>query len=57
MVNLYKFLTKEHGEYILSQQLITSCTVIDVTVREADHVESTKNFINNLSIGFKEQIN
>jgi len=35
IVNLYKFLKKEHGEYILSQQLIRSGTSIGAIVREA----------------------
>ena len=54
IVNLYKFLKKEHGEYILSQQLIRSGTSIGAIVREAEHAESTKDFIHKLSIGLKE---
>ena len=54
IVNLYKFLKKEHGEYVLSQQLIRSGTSIGATVREAEHAESVKNFIQKLSIGLKE---
>ena len=54
IVNLYKFLKKEHSEYILSQQLIRSGTFIGAIVREAEHAESTKDFIHKLSIGLKE---
>lgn len=54
IVNLYKFLKKEHGEYILSQQLIRSGTSIGAIIREAEHAESTKDFIHKLSIGLKE---
>lgn len=54
IVNLYKFLKKEHGEYVLSQQLIRSGTSIGATVREAEHAESVKDFIQKLSIGLKE---
>ena len=54
IVNLYKFLKKEHGEYILSQQLIRSGTSIGAIVREAEHAESLKDFIHKLSIGLKE---
>jgi len=54
IVNLYKFLKKEHSEYILSQQLIRSGTSIGAIVREAEHAESTKDFIHKLSIGLKE---
>jgi four helix bundle protein len=34
MVNLYKYLKNEHGEYILSQQLIRSGTSIGAIIRE-----------------------
>lgn len=54
IVNLYKFLKKEHNEYILSQQLIRSGTSIGAIIREAEHAESTKDFIHKLSIGLKE---
>jgi len=54
MVNLYKYLKKEHGEYILSQQLIRSGTSIGALMREAEHAESTKDFVHKLNIGLKE---
>ncbi len=54
IVNLYKYLKKDHGEYILSQQLIRSGTSIGAIIREAEHAESTKDFIHKLSIGLKE---
>lgn len=54
IVNLYKYLKKVHSEYILSQQLIRSGTSISAIIREAEHAESTKDFIHKLSIGLKE---
>jgi four helix bundle protein len=54
IVNLYKFLKKQHNEYILSQQLIRSGTSIGAIVREAEHAESIKDFVHKLSIGLKE---
>jgi len=54
IVNLYKFLKKNHSEYILSQQIIRSGTSIGAIVREAEHAESIKDFIHKLSIGLKE---
>ena len=54
MVNLYKYLKKEHGEYIISHQLIRSGTSIGAIIREAEHAESTKDFIHKLNIGLKE---
>ena len=54
IVNLYKFLKNQHGEYIISQQLIRSGTSVGAIVREAEHTESLKDFIHKLSIGLKE---
>ena len=56
VVNLYKYLKKEYGEYILSQQIIRSGTSIGAIIREAEHAESTKDFIHKLSIRLKEAI-
>ena len=54
IVNLNKYLKKEHSEYILSQQLIRSGTSIGAIIREAEHAESTKDFIHKLSVSLKE---
>ncbi len=54
MVNLYKYLKKTHGEYIISQQLVRSGTSIGALIREAEHAESTKDFIHKLNIDLKE---
>jgi four helix bundle protein len=54
VINLYKYLKKKHGEYIISQQLIRSGTSIGALVREAEFAESTKDFIHKFSIGLKE---
>jgi four helix bundle protein len=54
IVNLYKYLKNEHGEYIISQQLIRSGTSIGAIIREAEHAESSRDFVHKLSIGLKE---
>ncbi len=54
IVNLYKYLKKNHNEYVISQQLIRSGTSIGALVREAEFAESTKDFIHKFSIGLKE---
>lgn len=54
IVNLHKYLKKQHGEYVLSQQLVRSGTSVGATTREAEHAESLKDFIHKLSIGLKE---
>jgi four helix bundle protein len=54
IVKLYKFLKKEHNEFILSQQIVRSGTAIGALIREAEHGESMKDFIHKLNIGLKE---
>ncbi len=54
IINLYKFLKKEHKEFIVSQQIIRSGTSVGAIVRESEHAESLKDFIHKLSIGLKE---
>jgi len=53
IVNLYKFLV-EKKEFILSKQLLRSGTAVGALVREAEHAESTADFIHKMSIAQKE---
>ena len=54
IINLYKFLTEEKKEYVLSKQVLRSGTNPGAMVREAFNAESDKDFIHKLSIGQKE---
>ena len=54
IVKLYQHLKKEYQEHVLSRQLLRSGTAIAAIVREAEHAESSKDFIHKLSIGLKE---
>ena len=54
VVKLYKYLTEEKKEYILSKQLLRSGTSIGANVKEAIHAESRADFIHKLSIALKE---
>ena len=54
IVKLYKFLSKEHKEYILSKQLLRSGTSIGALIREAKFAQSKADFIHKLSIALKE---
>ena len=54
VVNLYKFLTEDKREFIISKQLLRSGTSIGANVREAEHAESKADFIHKLSISLKE---
>jgi len=54
IVNLYKFLTKEQKEYVLSKQLLRCGTSIGANVSEAQRGQSKADFIAKMSIALKE---
>lgn len=53
-MSIYKFLTSEKVEYILSKQLLRSGTSVGAMVREAEHAETKKDFIHKMAIAQKE---
>lgn len=54
VVNLYKILTNEKREFIMSKQLLRSGTSVGALVREAQNAESKADFIHKLAISQKE---
>jgi len=54
IVELYKYLSQEKKEYILSKQLLRSGTSIGANTTEAQAAISKKDFIAKLSIASKE---
>lgn len=54
IVNLYKFLSEEKKEFVLSKQILRSGTSIGAMVREAEFGESNSDFIHKLAIAQKE---
>ena len=54
IINLYKYLKKEHNEYIISRQLIRCGTSVGAIIREAEYAESKKDFLHKFYIGVKE---
>ena len=54
IVNLYKHLSEEKKEYVLSKQLLRSGTSIGANVSEALRGQSDADFISKLSIALKE---
>lgn len=54
VVKLYKHLTVEHKEYVLSKQVLRSGTSIGANIEEAQHGQSPLDFIHKLSIAQKE---
>ncbi len=54
LIKLYKILTEERKEYILSKQLLRSGTAIGALIREAEHAQSKADFLNKMNIALKE---
>lgn len=54
VIKLYKFLTTQHKEYVISKQLLRSGTSVGANVRESQNAESKADFIHKLAIAQKE---
>jgi four helix bundle protein len=54
IVKLYRYLSKEKHETVLSKQILRSGTSIGANVYEAQYAQSTKDFISKLEIALKE---
>jgi four helix bundle protein len=54
IVNLYKYLTADKKEYVMSKQLLKCGTSIGANVAEAERGQSKADFYAKLSIGLKE---
>ena len=54
IVRLYKYLSEQEREYVMSKQILRSGTSIGANVREAEYAQSRKDFISKMSIALKE---
>ena len=54
IVKLYKYLTNEQKEYVLSKQLLRCGTSIGANIAEAQRGQSKADFISKISIALKE---
>ena len=54
IINAYKYLVKEKQEFVLSKQMLRSGTSIGANIEESIGGQSTKDFINKISIAYKE---
>lgn len=54
IVNLYKFLTIEKKEFVLSKQLLRSGTSVGANIEESIGGQSDKDFLSKISIAYKE---
>ena len=54
IVNLYKYLSSDEKEYVLSKQLLRSGTSIGANISEAQHAQSMADFASKMNIALKE---
>ncbi|CAK7087368.1 four helix bundle protein [Tissierella sp.] len=54
IIHLYKYLTDEKREFIMSRQLLRSGTSVGANIREAKFAQSMPDFISKMSIALKE---
>ena len=54
IVKLYKHITEQKKEYVLSKQLLRSGTAIGALVKEAEHAQSKPDFLNKMNVALKE---
>jgi len=54
IVKLYKYLVREHKEYVLSKQILRSGTSIGANVAEAQRGQSKADFAAKMNIALKE---
>ena len=54
IVNLYKHLTADKKEFVLSKQLLRSGTSIGANVTESENAQSKADFISKMNIALKE---
>ena len=54
IVRAYKFLSRQHNEFVLSKQLLRSGTSIAAMMREAKFAQSRADFVNKASVALKE---
>ena len=53
-VNLYKYLSHEKKEYVISKQIYKSGTSIGANIAEAQRAQSTADFVSKMKIALKE---
>ena len=54
IIGIYKLLTAEKHEYILSKQLLRAGTAIGANIAESEHAQSRADFTSKMSIALKE---
>ncbi len=54
VINLYRFLSTDQKEYVLSKQVLRSGTAIGALIMESEHAQSKADFLNKMNVALKE---
>ncbi len=54
IIKLYRFLSEQKKEFVLSKQLLRSGTAIGALIKEGEHAQSRADFLNKLNVALKE---
>lgn len=54
VVKLYKHLSQDKKEFVLSKQMLRSGTAIGALIKEAEHAQSKADFLNKMNVALKE---
>lgn len=54
IIKLYKYVSSEYKEYVLSKQILRSGTAVGALIREAQFGQTRPDFITKMSIALKE---
>lgn len=54
IIKMYKVLSENKREFVLSKQLLRSGTAIGALIKEAQHAQSKADFLNKMNIALKE---
>ncbi len=54
IVKLYKFLSEDKKEFVLSKQVLRSGTAIGALIKEAEYAQTKADFLNKMNIALKE---
>ena len=54
IIKAYKYLSENKREFVLSKQLLRSGTAIGALCREAEHAQSTADFLNKMNVALQE---
>ena len=54
IVEMYKLLSSERKEFVLSKQVLRSGTSVGAMIKEAEHAQSKADFLSKMNIALKE---